>query len=352
MKSSTKRDSLKFISYLQILGIILVVVGHSMHMYPDGTHGTATIAYRAIYSFHMPLFLFISGFLLIYTILLKNKLQQKSLQFFISKFKRLIIPFITLTVVTFVPRCMMSGFADDYFELSWKSFGLAFIDSKFYPIPYFWYITANFLLLITVFYTLFYTVKLGINIKYSLWLLFIAFVVINQFNIQLTSIWALNEIKRIGLFFLLGGIYCLYSKTINRVIPWSKKWFFLLCIICWALSFTLIHDSNLFNICAFLGITMCISLARILTNVKQCPLDHLVGANYLIFLLSWYCNVCAQQLLAHFISIPWWTHSILSIIAGIYIPWLGYKYLQTHQHSNWVKTASFLLGQTFPSNHR
>ncbi|MDE6134813.1 MAG: acyltransferase family protein, partial [Muribaculaceae bacterium] len=58
---------LKFVAYLQIIGIILVVLGHSCHMYPDGNHGHSTLLYRMLFSFRMPLFMFTSGFLLILT---------------------------------------------------------------------------------------------------------------------------------------------------------------------------------------------------------------------------------------------------------------------------------------------
>lgn len=48
------------ISFLQVFGIILVVAGHSDYQIPDNP------VHRWIYSFHMPLFMFISGYLLRY----------------------------------------------------------------------------------------------------------------------------------------------------------------------------------------------------------------------------------------------------------------------------------------------
>lgn len=61
-----RKQQLKFISYMQVIGIILVVLGHSMHEYPE-RHGYGTLLYQLIYSFHMPLFMFVSGFLMIYS---------------------------------------------------------------------------------------------------------------------------------------------------------------------------------------------------------------------------------------------------------------------------------------------
>lgn len=61
------KQFLKFIAYLQVLGIILVVLGHSFHEYPDGAGGKTLLLYRMLHSFRMPLFMFVSGFLMVYT---------------------------------------------------------------------------------------------------------------------------------------------------------------------------------------------------------------------------------------------------------------------------------------------
>ena len=93
-------------------------------------------------------------------------------------------------------------------------------------------------------------------------------------------------------------------------------------------------------------------MAKILEHRNYGFLDHLIGANYLIFLLSWYCNVASQQVLSHFVALPWWVYSVLSLVSGIYVPWLGYRYLKTHSHSRWVRVAAFLLGQNIQSGSR
>ena len=49
------------ILFLQTFGIILVVLGHSFYQFPSDTPFI-----RWIYGFHMPLFFFISGYLLKY----------------------------------------------------------------------------------------------------------------------------------------------------------------------------------------------------------------------------------------------------------------------------------------------
>ena len=50
------------IYFMQTFGILLVVLGHSFYQTKDGN-----VVVEWIYSFHMPLFMFVSGYLLDYT---------------------------------------------------------------------------------------------------------------------------------------------------------------------------------------------------------------------------------------------------------------------------------------------
>ena len=65
MDNLKQTPRIKFIAYLQVIGIILVVFGHSLHESP--TPYTELLVYEMLYSFHMPLFIFVSGFLMYMT---------------------------------------------------------------------------------------------------------------------------------------------------------------------------------------------------------------------------------------------------------------------------------------------
>lgn len=349
---STDKKYLKYISYLQVIGIILVVAGHSVHLYPDGASGVRTLFYRGVYSFHMPLFLFVSGFLMIYTTGIYYKPKHKIKKYITGKIKRLLLPFITLTAVTFFPRAMMSSVADDVIEPDIQSFFMAFIDKEYLVIPFFWYLQACFLLLTVSYCILYFGRKLNISIKVMVPILFLGLLVLYLSPYDVTTLFSLNKIKELGLYFMLGAMYCMFADTIDRFIPWTSVFFALLLAVGWGITFTLFEGTEWVIICTVLGIMMCTSVARIIEERQWHFLDHLVGANYLIFLLSWYLNVTTQQMLSHFIELPWWVHSTLSLFAGIYIPLWAYRYLQCHSESRWIKLTSFLLGQTIKNNSK
>ncbi|HEY9888328.1 MAG TPA: acyltransferase family protein, partial [Candidatus Obscuribacterales bacterium] len=64
----SRRDRLPWLDYAKGIGIILVVVGHTLRGLMNAAVITETLPYeiadRWIYAFHMPLFFFLSGLLL------------------------------------------------------------------------------------------------------------------------------------------------------------------------------------------------------------------------------------------------------------------------------------------------
>ncbi len=79
--------------YLKAIAIILVVIGHWQ---PDNAPEWWALNIRFIYSFHMPVFLAASGFLFAYTYR-----PQKYTTFISKKFKRLMVPYISVSLVVF-----------------------------------------------------------------------------------------------------------------------------------------------------------------------------------------------------------------------------------------------------------
>ena len=92
---------IEWLSVLQGFSMLLVVIGHvSLTNVPgDVTTPIATGIERTIYTFHMPLFIFISGWLFYYTCIGRNKSYKDML---VSKAKRLAIPFFAFTIIAMV----------------------------------------------------------------------------------------------------------------------------------------------------------------------------------------------------------------------------------------------------------
>lgn len=345
MQSTNPKKFIKFIAYLQVIGIVLVVLGHSFHLY-NGGNTESTLLWRLLHSFRMPLFIFVSGYLMAYTTWQRPDRDISAYSYIKLKAKRLLIPFVFLTLITFAPRCLLSAAADEPMTLSWGNLLKAFFYSDAMPVPFFWFIHASFILLSITYISIRIFNKLNIpRLTYYLFLISVYWA-LGTFDIGLGSFLSLHDASKIAVYMVIGAFYCDYSEKIDKLLNikvwWSGSLFFAL----WLAFFYLLEGTPAMILCSICGIIMCVCLAQLLVRKNITVLDHLVGANYMIFLLSWYFNVLCQQVLAHFVTLPWQVHTILSLVLGVYIPWLAYRYIVRNSNLYWVKIIAFLMGQS------
>lgn len=149
MRQNANMDNF-FISFLQVFGILLVVIGHSRYGAPVDPWW-----FTWIYSFHMPLFMFISGYLLRYGCEKKNMslfaMSWQERKFFLwKKVKRLLIPYWAISSLAFVPKVLMSRFAARPMEFSFGEY----IRMLIYPwdnvIIFFWFLPTLFLIFVLI----------------------------------------------------------------------------------------------------------------------------------------------------------------------------------------------------------
>lgn len=330
---------LKFIAYLQIIGIIFVVFGHSFHEY-DSSFGCNLLAYRMMHSFRMPLFIFVSGFLMIYTTLCRS-VQPSFSTFTLKKAKRLIIPFIFLSTITFFPRCMMNGLSDDSLSLTPISYIKSLLFSDYLVIPYYWFLHMSFTLIVCCYGGILIFRK-HLNIYFIIIALISLYLNISFLGSQITLL-SIGQTVRYAVYFVAGMCYCRYYEKIESAIGklLLSPWFTIVTAIIWACLFFITEKSDAMIICSFAGIIMCISFAKIIEARGWKFLDHLRGSTYMIFLLSWYFNVLSQQVLHHYTDYPWYIYSIISLVTGVYIPYIIYRLTQNHPN----RIINFLLGQ-------
>ena len=122
------RQKITWLQILQGWSMLLVVIGHvtltGIFENPQ-TPVSATIE-RVIYSFHMPLFMFISGFLFYFTKISRDLAYKEVV---LDKLKRLGLPYLFFTFFTFAVKFIFSSFMKRPVELSLRQF----TDSFLYP---------------------------------------------------------------------------------------------------------------------------------------------------------------------------------------------------------------------------
>jgi len=118
------RKNLGFISFAYSIGCVLVVFVHS---YPLGTavaHKWMDIIRTTIYVFHLPLFFFVSGFLLKFS---NGILKRGYLEFLKEKAKQVLVPYLLLSILGYIPLLLTSNYISDNVEFSASYFSVHFL---------------------------------------------------------------------------------------------------------------------------------------------------------------------------------------------------------------------------------
>lgn len=110
------KEKLDFITVLYGLAVLLVLFGHS---HPLHTNWPLYMqeATAFVYKFHMPLFFFIAGILIAYT---ANGRDIWS--WWKKKATKLIIPYVILTLIAWIPKCILGSYMTDNMEVSLSNF--------------------------------------------------------------------------------------------------------------------------------------------------------------------------------------------------------------------------------------
>lgn len=301
----------KKILFLQCFGILLVVLGHSGEDIPYLS--------KWIYSFHIPLFIFISGYLLDYTS--KNGIDKINLFNFINKkIKRLLIPYFVISSLAYVPKYLLGKFALRPLELTFFSYIHGFLYPWDNPIIFFWFLpTLFFIMIITIYFIRIFKNKIKIILFLSL---MISILSKRFINIEILNI---NGILNYFFFFILGITYKRYEKKIDEILNLKSILTFVIlniillinCIVDYKIS-----SQFLYIFIAVTGILFSMFLEKIYSEKNYKFLNHLYGKSYSIYLLSWFPQVFVRILGFQILKQEWYAVLPFSFIFGVYGPYI------------------------------
>ncbi len=306
---------LRDILFLQTFGIILVVLGHSFYLLP-----TDMPVIRWIYGFHMPLFFFISGYLLKYVHGDLAHLRLTGRKGYLTrKARRLLVPYVVISSLFFVPKALLSRYSVRPIHLNLHDY----LDQLL--VPYhnvfgaYWFMPTLFLI-----FTVFViarkawggrTVPAGNALVLSLLALancLVPFTKDSPLNVAGVAFYM--------VYFATGYLY--RASRLEQGIKKANA--MMLVIMTLALSVVALHapQGSLTDLLTALnGILMSIGLAQVYERHGCHWLDHLYGHTYHIYLYCGFFQILTLQVLLHFVSLPPSVYVPLAFLAGLYGPW-------------------------------
>ena len=197
---NNEKNFLKELDYLKIIGVLLVVIGHCTSIYTGGWVFTSPVnspiyglIASYVYTFHVPMLVFISGSIYYYCRINKGKYTTlKSL--IVNKLKRLIVPFLFMGIFYSIPIKYIIGMTDGNIFSNIKSFILGLNTGHL------WYL----LMLFNTFILFYLYERFVLNKKYSIILNLILFNILYISSGFFTNIFQINRAIQYSIFFYMG----------------------------------------------------------------------------------------------------------------------------------------------------
>lgn len=214
-------QNISYISLLQAFGIICVLLGHSVHLFSSWgwyfhnaqTNTVCDIIHHVIYSFHMPLFIFLSGYLFYK----RKKDNWKIIDYIKKRFKRLILPFFIVGFLYYIPILYL---------VNPQNQNLSQIINDFITLNFcgpFWFLITLFL--ITIFIIAITETKLN---KIPKTVILIVFLVLSLLKISGIP-FAIANVFKLAIYYYLGYLFVEYGNLFkNNII--NNKIILVLCI--------------------------------------------------------------------------------------------------------------------------
>lgn len=260
------------LDYLKGIGIILVILGHSFSftgfdLINKEKYFIYYYIFNFIYSFHMPLFFIAAGFL--------SNQEYKIKSFYISKIKRLLIPYIFINIIDYIPRHLFSSFVNNNSN--------SLVRVIFYSGVATWFVYTLFVIF------LFFPILDKYIFKKDKYCIFLYFLlIINMLNLEIfnVNIFTLNRIVFYLTYFYFGYILKNYYEEIKKNKYFKNNLLYIILSI-FSIFFLYKYSENNITkvIYPFIGFMLCLKFSLFLKKYKSIEFLEFCGKNSLTFYL-------------------------------------------------------------------
>lgn len=308
--------------------MLLVIIGHCVdgylkaRMFPNYTNEMQYV-FHFLYSFHMPLFFILSGFLYYYSY------NGSSAQKIVSKAMELIMLYFGYSIVQCLVQLAMASKINKQISIS------DILLLSFYTVPPYWYLyVLSFL----------YIISYAIRPLNSLKIAFASIICTLSVTIIRIDIFSISDTAYYLLFFLLGGIIAL-----NRLDLKFKKIHVLSGI---ALYIIVLNIDSVFGL-EKLFFATCLSFIIISSFctfdiLRNIWLFNLCGKYCLpIYLIHSYMTAGTRVILKMLHCESLWLYFCSGIVLGVLVPILFYNFCASFECLKWIFKPAVLLKKRY-----
>lgn len=333
MNNTKADDRVDFISFLQFVGVILVIFGHSMN-------GISVPAFLTnikswVYTFHMPLFFFVSGFLFSF----KGGYQLGWKHVLKKRFFRLVVPYIFWNGVFFIPKYFLMPLLenvsqDTEVDISVQYFIRIALRPRDNILGHTWFLLALFEMM---FFAIFFDQA---KLKKTLWMPITAgLTIINCFGVE-NRWFAIEDLMKNGLFFWVGVL--LGTIDPNKIEKYLKEKSAYISISVLAAGSTVIWmvypDMNINSLILGLAILFVVMILRINFGMDGQLIQFVSKNAFPIYIMHWPVIMVVRFVFYQKIGLAPLPSTVVNMILGFVIP-CGITLILRKMTATWIKKA-------------
>ena len=304
------KAKIEWLSVLQGWSMLLVVLGHvtlSNH-FLDPAAPLASGIERMVYSFHMPLFIFISGWLFYRTCMARGKSYGAVL---VSKLKRLGIPYLFFTLATLVVKVVCSPLVKR--QVDGRELFDTFVLFRSNPLGEMWFIVALFVLML-----LYPVYRFACRKPMGECCMLLASLLVFFFFPGHINYFQLHKAAILMPFFVMG-ILCCKHGLLERLVPLGWKPVLAgVSVFIGVQIFTPPQWLILYNLSGiFMSVALCIWMMAASPGLFHTFRDY----TFQIFLTGIFFQMCVRFAYSRWGSGELYAvFYVISVLSGIYVP--------------------------------
>ncbi len=282
--SESAKKRLGFISFIQFIGVLSVIYGHSMNSI-EVPHWLLETKYW-VYTYHMPLFFLVSAYLFSFYGGFAHKGGYKKTLW--VKFERLILPYVIWNVLFIAPKYFFADYSVDHIDFTPGYFLHIMLSPRDNILGHTWFLFALFeMFAIALFFERFKANK-------RLWIpVTMILIVINCFGAHERFL-AVGDLMKNGIYFWVGLL--LGTVDLSKLEEWARDksiilTFVFICVagtIIWAFNHDGIDSSILVNTC-FLGfsVILLLGIIQVKYDINHSFIEFVSVNSFAIYIMHW-----------------------------------------------------------------
>ena len=306
---------LDFISFIQFIGVISVIFGHSMNSMdvPDVFRDVK----MWVYTYHMPLFFLVSAYLFSFTGGFAHR--GGYLGTFKNKFERLLVPYILWNVLFIAPKFfMLDQLPNQESEMNADFFINCLLSPRNNVLGHTWFLCALFEMFVIA------IVFEKLKKKTILWIpVTLILFVINCFGVT-ERLFAISDLMKNGIFFWTGLL--LGTMNIDKLTQCAKnkslQLILLLIIIAGSIVWSF-DDTMLINTLV-LGMTIILFLGviQIKWHVRNNMIEFISRNSFTIYITHWPVLIVLRYIIYQKMHVDPTTSMVIMFVSAIAITML------------------------------